>query len=490
MRVKVFMKGKEKTAKDEKGITVEKDEFSEWFTQIMVKADLADYSSVSGCIVFRPTAYAIWEQLKAEVDKRFKKIGIQNAYFPLLIPEKLLTREAEHVKGFSPQVAWVTRAGDTELKEKLAVRPTSEAIMYESYSKWIRSWRDLPLKINQWNSVVRWEFSHPVPFFRTREFLWNEGHNVYSNARECLEDGKKILEAYDEVCREFMALYGMTGKKTEQEKFAGAVSSEKIHYILPSGRVVEGPAFHDDGQNFAKAYDIQFLGKDGEKDFAYQSTYAISTRMLGAMFAMHSDEKGLVLPPRMAPRKVVIVPIYANSSRENVLKAAETVKKSLADYDAFIDDRDDCRPGFKFNEWELKGIPIRIEIGEKDIAKKEVVVVIRDNGKKESVPIERVSAKVKISLEEMHKRLFENSKKLFEERITRPKNFSELQKAIEKKLVAVVPLASDGETEDILRSKTDGAKVLFIAPDAVRKGEKCVVSGKDAAYLVYVGKTY
>jgi len=341
---------RKKKNKDSKGLTADKDDFSEWFTQLMLKADLADYTDVSGSIVFKPGSYEIWENIKQEVDKRFKNFGIKNTYFPLFIPEKNLSKEKEHIKGFSPEVAWVTEAGDSKLNERLAVRPTSETIMYPSYSKWIRSWRDLPLKYNQWNNVVRWEFKHPVPFFRTREFLWNELHTVFETEEEALEEGKSIIEVYDDVCSNEMALYGMTGKKTEREKFAGGVASWKIHYIIPSGRVIEGPCFHYDGQNFAKAYNIKFLNRKGKEQYAYQNTYAISTRMLGTMFAIHSDDKGLILPPKIAVNKVVIIPILFEDSKDKVLKSANEIKDMLVKQGAFVDSRENYKAGYKFNE--------------------------------------------------------------------------------------------------------------------------------------------
>ena len=273
--------------KSKEGLTIKKEEnFSEWFAQMVVKSGLADYSSVSGCIIFRPLSYEIWEKIKEECDKRFKKIGIKNVYFPLLIPEKLFSKEQEHVEGFTPEVAWVTETGNSKLKERLAIRPTSEAIMYESYAKWIRSWRDLPLKYNQWNNVIRWEFNNPVLFLRTREFLWNEGHTVFATQKQALKEAGQIIKIYKEVVEKFLALPGIYGRKTEKEKFAGAVFSEKIHYMLPNGKVIEGPCFHHDGQNFAKAYKIKFKNEFGKEEYVWQNTFAISTRMLGTMFAI------------------------------------------------------------------------------------------------------------------------------------------------------------------------------------------------------------
>lgn len=481
-------KGK-KEEKDIKGITAEKeDEFSEWFSQLMIKAELADYTEVSGCMVFRPAAYELWERIKENTDKKFKKLGVKNAYFPVFIPEKFLNKEKEHVEGFSPEVAWVTEAGDSKLSEKLAVRPTSETIMYPSYSKWIRSWRDLPLKINQWNNVVRWEFKHPVPFFRTREFLWNELHTVLASEKEALEEGKEILKAYNDVCTNLMALYGVAGKKTDREKFAGGVASWKIHYIMPNGRVIEGPCFHYDGQNFAKAYDIKFLNKEGKEQYAYQNTYAISTRMLGTMFAVHSDDKGLIIPPKIAENKVVIVPILFDDSREKVLKAAKEIVEKLDG--AFVDDRDNYKPGFKFNEWEMRGVPIRIEIGPKDLEKKEVVVARRDSGKKESMKISEVGKKIPAILEDIQNLLYERSKKLFESKVEKAESLDKLKKIIEAKKVGIVPLCTKESCEETMKFETKGAKALWISDEKLKSGAKCIVCGEPAEYNIYSGKSY
>ena len=473
----------------ELGLTADKDDFTEWFTQLMLKADLADYTDVSGCMILKPSSYAVWEKLKLETDKRFKKLGVKNAYFPLFIPEKYLTKEKEHVEGFAPQVAWVTEAGESKLAERLAIRPTSETIMYPSYSKWIRSWRDLPLKINQWNNVVRWEFAHPVPFFRTREFLWNELHTVLATEKESLQEGADILEAYDDVATNEMALYGLAGKKTEKEKFAGAISSTKIHYILPNGRIIEGQCFHYDGQNFSKAYDIKFLDENGKEQYGFQCTYAISTRMLGTMFAIHSDSKGLIIPPRMAPNKAVIIPILFDDSKEKVLKQANEIADDLVELDAFVDSRSNYKPGFKFNEWELKGIPLRIEIGPRDLQNGVVIVARRDTSEKKEVKIKDLKKFCEKALVEMQASLLEKSKKLFKSRVERTSSLDELKKLIEDKKVGIVPMCKNSECEDKLKAETKGAKAVFISEDKI-KGEKCIICKKKAEYMVYAGKTY
>jgi prolyl-tRNA synthetase len=474
--------------KNVKGITAEKDEFSEWFTQIMLKADLADYTDVSGAIVFRPGAYAIWEKLRNECDSRFKKIGVKNCYFPLFIPEKSLKKEQKHVEGFSPEVAWVTHAGDTELNEKLAIRPTSEAVMYESYSKWIRSWRDLPLKLNQWNNVVRWEFKHPVPFLRTREFLWNEGHTVYSSREEAEKEKDQIIGIYDEVCRNFLALPSLIGRKSDKEKFAGAEYTISLEFFMPNGKAIQGPDFHFDGQNFAKAYKIKFLDKKGKEQFVWQNTWAITTRMLGVMFAIHSDSKGLILPPKIAPTKSVVVPILFEDSKEKVLKVAKEIKNKLGS-DCVLDDREEYKPGFKFNEWEMKGIPIRIEIGPKDLGKKSVVLVRRDNGKKEVVKISALKKKVESTLEDIQKGLLKKAEKMLKDAIVKADSLDKIKKIIKNKKIAFAPLCNSEDCEGKLKHESGGAKVLNI-PEKQKVVGKCVVCRKAAHYWAYIGKSY
>ncbi len=476
--------------KDEKAIQAEKDDFSEWFTELMIKADLADYTDVSGAIVFRPASYSIWEKIKEETDKRFKKLGIKNAYFPLFIPEKFLEKEADHIEGFNPEVAWVTHTGSNELSERLAVRPTSEAIMYPTYSKWIRSWRDLPLKINQWNNVVRWEFKHPVPFLRTREFLWNELHTALASEKEALKEGQEVMKAYKDVCEDYLGLYGIYGRKTDKEKFAGAVFSEKIHYVMPNGKAIEGCCFHHDGQNFAKAYDIKFTDVDEKEQYVWQNTYAISTRLLGVMFAVHSDEKGLVIPPKVASNKAVIVPILIKGKEDEVIKKAEEVAEALKSFNVFVDARQEYKPGYKFNEWEMKGIPLRIELGPKDLEKQQVVLVRRDSGEKLEVSFKDVEKVVKKTLDDVQKSLFENSKKLLLGSLDEADSLDILKEKIKEKKIVNVPLCSLRECEDVLKAESAGVKSLWIDSNRKVNEEKCIVCGNDSDYWAYVGKSY
>ncbi|HJO15153.1 MAG TPA: proline--tRNA ligase [Candidatus Pacearchaeota archaeon] len=474
---------------DNKGITVEKDEFTEWFTQIMLKADLADYTEVSGCIVFKPTAYEMWENIKDIVDEGYGQLGIRNAYFPLFIPEKFLNKEKEHVKGFSPEVAWVTQAGNTKLNERLAVRPTSETIMYPSISKWIRSYRDLPLKLNQWNNVVRWEFKNPVPFLRTREFLWSEGHTAFATQKEAEAEGKDIIELYDGVCREIMALPSLIGRKTEKEKFAGAEYTISMEFYMPNGKAIQGPDFHHDGQKFAKAYGVQFVDKNEKKQYVYQNTFAITTRMLGVMFAVHSDDKGLIMPPMVAPNTVAIIPIFDDKSKKQVLKEAEKIADALEDFGVIYDDREYYRPGFKFNEYEMKGIPLRIEIGKRDLETNSAVVVRRDNGKKESVKIGKLKKYVEETLENIQDNLLKKAEKLLKGAVVSISSFKELESAIKNKKISLTNLCSSVKCEEDLKHKTEGAKVLNI-DEKKRVSGKCIICSKKAEYVARVAKSY
>lgn len=477
--------------KSSEGLSVKKNEnFSEWYTQLITKAELADYTSVSGCMVFRPTAWHIWETIRDEIDKRLQKMGVKNVYFPMFIPEKLLKKEEEHIKGFSPEVAWVTQAGNTTFAEKLAIRPTSEAIMYESYAKWIRSHRDLPLKLNQWSNVVRWEFNNPVPFFRTREFVFNEGHTAFATQKESLKEGKKIIAMYKEILEDYMAIPGIIGKKTNKEKFAGAVFTTSIENYLPNKKAIQGPDFHHDGQKFAKAYNITFKDEKGNKNYVWQNTWAISTRMLGVMFAMHSDDLGLVLPPKLAPEKCVIVPILFEKEKK-VVTQAQSIQKQLKDLKPILDDRREVTPGRKFNEWELKGIPLRIEIGPKDLKKKEVVMIPRDTLQKKSVKIKDLKKTIENELSAMQKRLFKKAKKLLKEALDKASTLAEAQKKVQESKLVLVPLTDSMQVEDTLKEKTNGAKTLNIPEKQPEiKGKKCIISGKAADYWVYIGKSY
>lgn len=466
------------------------DDISKWYTEVITKGDLFDYSDVSGCIIIKPYCYQIWEIIKEETDKRFKKVGIKNCYFPLFIPEKHLSREAEHVEGFAPEVAWVTHTGKTKLQERLAVRPTSETIMYPSYSKWIRSWRDLPLRLNQWNNVVRWEFKNPVPFMRSREFLWNEGHTVFATKEEAEAERDQILGIYQDILKNYMAIYGVAGFKSEKEKFAGAEYTTSIESFLESGKAIQGPDFHHDGQKFAKAFDITFLDKNEKKQYAWQNTFAITTRMIGVMVMMHGDNKGLVMPPKVAPLQAVIVPIFKSDNKESVIKEAEKIKSSL-NCRTELDDRDEYSPGWKFNEYELKGVPIRIEIGPKDIEANQAVVVRRDTGKKEPVKIPQLKEKVNSLLKEIHDNLYNKSRENFEKSIVETTDFNELKKAIADRKMAFAPFCDEISCEDEIKEAAPGVTTRCSPFDSkVPKDAKCIYCGKPAKMMIYFAKAY
>ncbi len=479
--------------KDSKGITVTKDrDFSEWYTQVIQKADLADYTSVSGCIVFKPNSYSIWEKIRDVVDFKLKAMGIKNAYFPLFIPESLLQKEATHVEGFTPEVAWVTHAGDTKLKERLAVRPTSETIMYESYSKWIRSHNDLPLKLNQWNNVVRWEFKHPTPFLRSREFLWNEGHTCFATKKEAEKEIKDILSMYESVLKEFFALPSLAGKKSDKEKFAGAEYTTSLELVMPNGKAIQGPDAHFDGQNFAKAFDISFLDKKGEKDYVWQNTWAITTRMIGVLIAIHGDEKGLVLPPKLAPTQVVIVPILFGETKKEVLKKSKEIQESLLKkgVSVHLDDREDYSPGWKFNEWEVKGIPVRIEIGPKDLGKNQVVVVRRDTREKQTLTFSRIVNGVEKLLIEIQDNLYKKAKSLLNKSIVKVSNLEEAKIQIGNKKIVFAPWCGTPECEENFKDKTGGAKSLNSPFKQSKISGKCFACSKKAKSWFYFGKSY
>jgi len=475
----------------EEGITAKKaEDFSEWYTQTIIKSGFVDYTAVSGCLAFRPEAIFVWEQIQKATDAEFKKAGIQNVYFPLLIPEKLLMKEKEHVEGFSPEVAWVTKTGDTELPERLAIRPTSETIMYDSFAKWIRSWRDLPFRTNQWNNVLRWEFKHPVPLLRNREFLWCEGHTVFATKKEAETERDEILGIFKKITEEYMALPGIMGRKTDKEKFAGAVYSCSIEHLLPDGRAIQGPDFHHDGQNFSKAFDIKFLDKNEKTEYAWQNTWALTTREIGVMIAVHGDDRGLILPPKLAPIQVVIVPIFDKKNMKGVVGEAKKIEKSLAKVRVKLDGREEFSPGWKFHEWELKGVPVRIEIGPRDIAKKQVVVARRDTLEKKVVKMGKLAAEVTKLLEEIQKNLYKKAEEFLKKNTRKAKTYGELKNIIENHRGFVQACwCGDAACEEKIKDET-GAKITNIPFKQEKIFSKCIYCGKEAKHIANFAKSY
>ena len=422
------------------GITVKKSEdLSEWYNQVVLKAELADYAPIHGFMIIRPHGMMLWEGIQSFLDKNIKALGVQNAYFPLLIPESFFKKEQQHAEGFAPEVAWIAQDESNKSEERLAIRPTSETMMYDAYAKWIRSHRDLPLRMNQWCNVVRWEIKMTKLFLRTREFLWQEGHCVYATHEEELEETLRFLTEYQKVYHELLAIPVIAGKKTQMEKFAGADDTYTLEAWMPDGKSLQGGTSHDLGQNFARAFNVSFMGEDEKSHLAWQNSWGLSTRVIGGMIMVHGDDKGLVLPPRLARNKVVIVPIIFDATREQVMKAAHALEHQLKEFGAVVDAREHYSAGWKFNEWELKGIPLRIELGPRDVGQNQCVLVRRDTGEKKIVPLHGVEKIVEDELEAMHHAMFQKAEKHLKESIVNVHTMKEFSDALEnRKLIRML----------------------------------------------------
>ncbi len=468
-------------------ITSQEEDFSQWYTDVILKADLVDYSPVKGFMVIKPYGYAIWENIQRELDDRFKATGHKNAYFPLLIPESLLAKEEEHVEGFAPEVAWVTHGGDEKLAERLVVRPTSETIICSMYSKWIQSYRDLPLLYNQWCNVVRWEKS-TRPFLRTSEFLWQEGHTAHATQEEAQEETLRMLEVYREFAYNVLAMPVVTGQKTEKEKFAGALSTYTIEALMQDGKALQAGTSHNLAQHFAKVFDIQYLDRDGQLKYVWQTSWGVSTRLIGGIIMVHGDERGLVLPPKVAPIQVVIVPIAMH--KEGVLDKAKEIYNILADAGIRVelDDRDTQSPGWKFNEWELKGVPVRLEIGPRDMEKNQVVLVRRDNMEKTFAAISGLEETTLGIIEEVQKGLLDKAIKMRDERTTSAKDMATFKEGVNRGFVKAMWCGSR-ECEDAIKDET-GATTRCIPFDEEQIDDKCICCGEKAKHMVYFAKAY
>ncbi len=478
--------------KDEKGITAKKEkDFSEWYNQLLQKAELIEYTDVSGCYILRPRAFAVWEKIREYFDKKIKEIGVKNAYFPLFIPESLLKKEEKHFKGFKAEVAWVTKGGESDLNDPLAVRPTSETIIHSTLPKWIRSYKDLPLRLNQWCNVVRWEFKHPTPFIRSREFLWQEGHSAFSDEKEADKEVHEILNYYAEIYEKLLAVPVIKGSKSKKETFAGADYTLSVETFLPNGKAIQGATSHYLGQNFSDVFNIKYSGQDEKVKLVHQTSWGISTRAIGIMLMMHSDNKGLVLPPNVAEEKIVIVPIFSEKDKEKVLKVAEKVYKELKEFNPIFDNREDYTPGWKFNEWELKGIPIRVEIGPKDVEKKQAVVVMRHDLRKENVKLDVLKEKIIKNLEAMHQELLDNAKSFIKKNTVFVASLKEMENAIKARKLVKGNWCTGVRCEEEIKEKCDGAKSLVIPFDEpMVKGKKCFNCNNDAKNVCYFAKSY
>jgi prolyl-tRNA synthetase len=476
----------------ELGITVKKDhDLSEWYTQVVTKAQLADYSSAKGFMVLMPYGFSIWEKIKEDFDKKIKSIGHKNAYFPLLIPERLLKTETEHFAGFTPEVFWVTHSGDTELAEKLAVRPTSETIIYESYSKWVKSWRDLPILINVWNSVVRAEITSTRPFLRTTEFLWQEGHTVHETEREAEEEVMTILGIYARLVEDELAIPILVGKKTEREKFKGAVYTTTMEAMMPDGKALQMGTSHHLGQKFSIPFEIKYLGKDEKEHYAWTTSWGMSWRLIGAAILSHGDDRGLILPPKIAPTQVVIIPIlYKEADQKDISDEAKHISSELEEIGirTLIDDRVQYTPGWKYHEWEMKGVPLRVEIGPRDIQAKQLTIVRRDS--KEKVAVNRSDAKDQVSriLGEIQKHLFERARKSLEGLTTTASDMKSFKKILDEKGGFIKAFLSDDSCEEKIKIET-GATVRVVPMKTTKKG-KCVYCGADDSREVYFAHSY
>ena len=476
----------------EVGITTSKnDDFSEWYTQVVIKAELVDYAPVKGLIVLRPDGYSIWESIKESLDKKLKETGHRNGFLPVLIPESLLSKEKKHFEGFNPEVFWVTHSGDSEIGDRLALRPTSETLAYSLYSKWIKSWRDLPLKINFWNSALRAEITGTKPFLRTSEFLWQEGHTVHATQDEAENEVMEILNIYKKTIEEELAIPVITGKKSEKDKFVGAVYTTTLESLMPDGKALQMGTSHFLGQNFSKPFDVKYLDENNNETFAWQTSWGVSWRLIGGMIMTHSDDKGLVLPPKVSPIQVVIIPIYySKEDREKMILEANKIKDSLSNNNVRVelDDRDNLTPGFKFNDWELKGIPIRIEIGPKDIEKNQVVMARRYNQTKDDISLDKVSETLNLELENIQQQMFVNAKKILDERVVRVSEYQQFKEELKSGKMIDCSWCGNQTCEDKIKEET-GADLRVITSDNA-KAETCIYCKNSSTTNVLFARGY
>ena len=479
-------------SKEDIGITVSKKEnFSEWYTQIVLKAKLADYAPVKGLIVLRPDGYSIWESLRNTFDKKFASNGIRNGFLPILIPESLLGKEKKHFAGFNPEVFWVTHSGNNKIGDRLALRPTSETLAYTMYAKWIQSWRDLPLKMNFWNTALRAEIKGTKPFLRTSEFLWQEGHTVHATQEDAEEEVMKILEIYKKTVEEELAIPVTTGRKSEKEKFVGAVYTTTMESIMPDGKALQMGTSHFLGQNFSKPFEVKFADKDNVEHFAWQTSWGISWRLIGAMIMIHGDDQGLVLPPKIAPMQVVIVPIYKNDEgKEKVLSKVEEIRKILESKEirVHVDDRSELSPGYKFNDWELKGVPIRIEIGPKDIENQSVVIAKRYNREKSSLGFTEIE-KIHTILDEIQNSMLKTAREQTKANTIDISDYTEFKSKIEKGGFFSAPWCGKLECEEKIKEET-GADIRVIPFGSENTDKKCMYCQEQSILIPIFARGY
>lgn len=471
-----------------KEITNIEEDFAKWYTDIVLKAELADYTAVKGFITIRPYGYAIWENIQKYADKKFKEHGVKNLSMPVLIPESLLQKEKDHVEGFAPEVAWVTAGGGEELEERLCVRPTSETIFSTMYSKWLSSWRELPFLYNQWCNVLRWE-KETRPFLRSREFLWQEGHTIHETAEEAQKFTLEMLDVYADIIENLLAIPVLKGKKTFTEQFAGADSTYTVETLMHDGRALQGGTSHYFGQNFTKPFDIKFQNREGKEEYGYQTSWGISTRLIGAVIMAHGDNRGLKLPPKVAPIQAVIVPVAMH--KEGVKEKAEEVFRSLLDsYRVEIDTREQYSPGYKFNDWEMRGVPVRIELGPRDIENNKCVVVRRDNSEKIDVSLDELNEKLGDILEDIQKNMYIECEERVKEKTTIAHNLEEFEDNLKNNQGYIKAMwCGDAACEEKVHELT-GAKSRCIPFEQENLSDKCVCCGKPAKTMVVWGRQY
>ncbi|UPV73073.1 proline--tRNA ligase [Halorussus limi] len=479
----------------ELGIT-ERKEYSpgEWYAEVVQKAELADYAPMGGFIVTRPRGYALWEGVQEFLDEKFKSTGAQNAYFPALIPESYLERESDIVEGFDPEVAWVTHGGHEELEERLAFRPTSESIITPFMSNWVRSHRDLPLRLNQWCSVIRWEATETKPFFRTKEFLWQEGHTAHESEDEAWDETMTRLDQYESLYEDVLAIPVLRGRKPAHDKFPGAHTTTTVEALMPDGKSVQGGTSHYLGQGFAEAYDLTYTDEDEEEAVAHTTSWGLSWRALGALIMTHSDDQGFVCPPRIAPEQVVIVPIWNEDNREEVLDYAEGVAEDLDDAGVRVelDDRDERNPGFKFNEWELKGVPVRIEIGPNEVEDDELTVVHRPDGEDTVEDRENVGETIEDHFDQVYAKLYDAAKENLEENVREAYETSQILGTIGQHGGYVkTPWCGDQACEQVIKEEI-AAEIVMVPMDRDEEpiGDECGVCGDEAEETAYFAKSY
>lgn len=466
-------------------------DFPQWYLDVIANADLAEHADVKGCIIFKPYGYAIWEAIQADLDRRIKALEVQNAYFPLFIPESVMNKEKDHIDGFAPECAVVTHGGGKELTEKLYVRPTSETIIYSTFAKWIQSHRDLPMKVNQWCNVVRWEM-RTRPFLRTLEFLWQEGHTAHATKEEADEMVEAALKMYADFDREMLALPVIRGRKPEHEKFAGALYTLTTEALARDGKAIQAGTSHNLGNEFSAAYDISYLDESGQKRSPWTTSWGLSTRIIGTIIVVHGDAKGLKLPPRVAPVQVVIVPIYkTDEERALVLENCAAIKKALGTVRTKIDDRDNKSPGFKFNEWETKGVPVRIEVGPRDLQEKKVTVVDRDTAEKSQLEIAACDEEAfKARLDVIHERMLKSAEDFLRERTSTVETFAELEAKMEAGGFAWAPWDGTLATAEKIKDKTKATIRLLPETDGGADGKRDVLSGAPAVTMALFAKAY